>query len=64
MRALNTSAAGMSGASARTEPVIPLIRIGSTYFEITVHFSETSKETFEDKILRLILSETEVSKIA
>jgi hypothetical protein len=32
-------------------------RIGSTEFLISVRFSETSKETIEDKILRLIESE-------
>ena len=29
-------------------------RIGNTTFEINVYFSETSKETFTDKVLRLI----------
>ena len=29
-------------------------RIGNTTFDIHVHFSETSKETFTDKVLRLI----------
>jgi len=29
-------------------------KIGSTTFDIHVHFSETSKETFTDKVLRLI----------
>ena len=29
-------------------------RIGNTTFDIYVHFSETSKETFTDKVLRLI----------
>ena len=29
-------------------------RIGSTTYKIHVHFSETSKETFTDKVLRLI----------
>jgi hypothetical protein len=32
-------------------------RIGSTTFVVSVHYSRTSKETFEDKILRLIQSE-------
>ena len=63
MRTRETSAAVMSGGNAKTEPVIPL-RIGSTTFEVTIRFSETSKETLEDKILRLILSDSEMSKIA
>ena len=35
---------------------IPMItkKIGSTTFDIHVHYSETSKETFIDKVLRLI----------
>ena len=32
-------------------------RIGQTTYKVTVHFSETSKETMSDKILRLIQSE-------
>lgn len=28
--------------------------IGGTSFDIHIHFSETSKETFTDKVLRLI----------
>ena len=63
MRTQNTSAAVTSGNIAKTEPVIPL-RIGSTTFEVAIRFSETSKETLEDKLLRLILSDSEVSKIA
>lgn len=42
------------------EPVKLLKRIGSTTYEVSVHFSRTSKETMEDKILRLI--EREVDK--
>ena len=34
-------------------------RIGSTTYEVSVHFSKTSKETLEDKILRLIESEVQ-----
>lgn len=37
-------------------------RIGSTTYLVTVHFSKTGKETFEDKIMRLI--ESEVKKTA
>ena len=46
----------------RNEPVKLLKRIGSTVYHVTVHFSETSKETLEDKVLRLI--EREVNKSA
>jgi hypothetical protein len=32
-------------------------RIGSTTYEVSIHFSETSKESMEDKILRLVEGE-------
>jgi hypothetical protein len=34
-------------------------RIGSTTYKVTIHFSKTSKETLQDKMLRLILREAE-----
>ena len=37
-------------------------RIGSTTYVVSVHFSKTSRETIEDKILKLI--ESEVKKTA
>jgi hypothetical protein len=46
----------------RAESLKLLKRIGTTTFEVSVHFSETSKETLEDKILRLI--EREVTRSA
>jgi hypothetical protein len=39
------------------EPVKLLKRIGSTTYEVAVHFSSESNETLEDKIFRLIESE-------
>jgi len=36
--------------------------VGGTTFEIYFHFSQTSKETFADKVLRLIRSDPEISK--
>ena len=36
-------------------------RIGSTVYRVRVHFSETSKETIEDKLLRLMESEVRES---
>ena len=41
------------GATA-AKPLKLLKRIGSTNYEVSVFFSNTSKETMEDKILRLI----------
>jgi len=39
------------------EPHTLLKRIGSTDYLVSVHFSRTSKERLENKILRLIESE-------
>jgi len=33
-------------------------RIGSTNYRVNVHFSQTSKETMNDKIIRLVKSES------
>ena len=44
-----------------TEPLTMLKRIGSTDFIVSVHFSKTSKETLEDKLLRLIESEAKIT---
>ena len=45
-----------------SEPVKLRKRIGSTTYEVTVHFSNNTKDKMEDKLLRLI--EREVSKNA
>lgn len=39
------------------EPINMQKRIGSTTFKVNVHFSTTSQETVEDKLLRLIKRE-------
>ena len=44
-----------------SEPVKLQKRIGSTTYVVSVHFSDKSKETLEDKILRLIESEVRKS---
>ena len=36
-------------------------RIGSTVYRVTVHFSQTSTESLEDKLLRLMESEVRES---
>jgi hypothetical protein len=46
----------------RAEPLKLLKRVGSTTYKVNVRFSGTSKETLEDKILRLI--EREMSRSA
>jgi hypothetical protein len=53
-----TSAAKTSRI-AESEPVNLQKRIGSTTFVVSVRFSQTSDETIEDKILRLIEREAQ-----
>jgi hypothetical protein len=53
-RTVNIDAAKTQGENANAEPVKLLKRIGSATVEITVHFSNTNKETLEDKLLRMI----------
>jgi hypothetical protein len=43
------------------EPIMLLKRIASTTYEVSVHFSKDSKETLEDKLLRLIEREVKNS---
>jgi hypothetical protein len=53
-----TSAAKTSRI-AESEPVNLQKRIGSTLFEVSVRFSQSSRETLQDKILRLIEREVQ-----
>lgn len=39
------------------EPGVFTKRIGSTNYRVSVHFSKTSRETMNDKILRLVKNE-------
>ena len=48
------STAAVKPGLKREEPQTLRKRIGSTVYEVSIHFSETNKETIEDKILRLI----------
>ena len=41
--------------AGQAQPHKILKRIGSTNYEVSIHFSQTSKETVEDKLLRLML---------
>ncbi len=34
-------------------------RLGSTNYRVSVHFSQTSRETMSDKIMRLIRNDTD-----
>jgi hypothetical protein len=48
------NAAAMTSREAESEPSKLLTRIGSTTYKVSIRFSETSKETIEDKILKLV----------
>lgn len=50
--------------NAPARPVTMLKRIGSTTYEVAIHFSATSKETVNDKIARLIKNEAVDRKAA
>ena len=47
--------------SVNAEPFKFQEKIGSTVYNVTVNFNQTSNETVEDKMLRLIESETRKS---
>ncbi|RKJ39741.1 hypothetical protein D7X94_10845 [Acutalibacter sp. 1XD8-33] len=42
----------------RENSVVIYRRIGSTTYKVRIHFSDTAQESMEDKIIRLIGSET------
>ena len=50
----NNAGARTQGRKVEAEPIKLQKRIGSTTYEVAVHFSQTSKETLDDKIMRLI----------
>ena len=43
-----------AAAEQTAKPLRLTKRIGSTTYKVSVHFSETSKETMGDKIIRLM----------
>ena len=57
MQTQKQSAVTAQGAPTLADPVMLRKRIGSTIYTVSVHFSRTSHETMEDKILRLIQRE-------
>jgi len=63
-KSMNTTAVKSAAVTTqvRCEPVKLLRRIGSATVEVTVHFSDSSKDTMADIVHRLI--EREVDKIA
>jgi len=62
MQTIKDSTATERIEAAHAEPATMLKQIGSTTYVVSVHFSRTSHETIEDKILRLI--QREVNHIA
>jgi len=60
---MQTAATSTSTAAAtvitpkEAKPLIMQKRIGSTTFLVEIRFSQTSKETLEEKILRMVESE-------
>ncbi len=49
-----------SKTSPTAAPLPDLVkRIGNTTFDIHIHFSETSRETFTDKVVRLIENDSD-----
>lgn len=59
MKQPTINAGARTPESIQAEPIKMLKRIGSTTYEVSVHFSKTSKENMNDKILRLIRNEAE-----
>ena len=55
----------MAGGNASPAPDVPppdmVKTVGGTTFDIYFHFSQTSRETFTDKVLRLIQSDVVTS---
>ena len=56
------STAAMQSAQITPEAGAFVKRIGYTTYRVGVHFSEVSKETAQDKILRLVKNEAQNRK--
>lgn len=52
-----TNTAPAQGEATDNAPPMFSKRIGSTVYRVTMNFSQTSSETIEDKLLRLMRSE-------
>ena len=61
MQNAKTAAAEKPGLE-RAKPRTLRKRIGSTVYEVSVYFSETNKETIENKIERLIEREAVINR--
>jgi len=54
--------AAMQSAQITPEAGVFTKRIGYTTYRVGVHFSEVSKETAQDKIMRLVKNEADIRK--
>ena len=59
-----TAGAWTPDRRAGAEPVTLQKRIGSTTYQVNVYFSQTSTETLDDKVLRLIRNDAMRGKAA
>ena len=55
-----TNTAAATSRKAESEPLKLRERVGSTTYVVSVRFSQTSEETMQDRILRLIEREVAV----
>lgn len=54
-KTMNSTTTDLSPLTVKNSPQPDLVKkIGGTTFDIHIHFSETSRETFADKVVRLI----------
>ena len=61
MQTVNQTVAMTQGGSAFAEPINMRKRIGSTVYEVRIHFNQDAKETVEEKILRLMKNDLHLS---
>ena len=52
-----TAVTSVAATPSEAEPIKLQKRIGSTVYTVSIHFCKTSRDTAEDKILRLIREE-------
>ena len=55
----NVNMAAMEDTTAQKEPPALVKKIGSMTYIVRVHFSTTSKETFSDKVKRMLRNEVQ-----
>lgn len=58
-KTMNGTTTDLSPLTVKKAPQPNLVKkIGGTTFDIHIHFSETSRETFADKVVRLIQNDS------